>query len=355
MFREPAEIVHATTTPFVPPPDSGSQSTQKDVLHDRPTATNAPYLPRVHAALVRLVGSSLPTSQRGYSSRSRGRGDRLSFQTGTLSRPAIYRASLAGDQAAMKRRLRAVKGKKFGCSIRLKCVVRSDGEEKGRRCCVQTKEEKVVGIRVEKQQCEINRISKEMSWILWPIWVAGGDCCAAVFWSPRPCPVLQVVTTSCSQQSKTLEVLDWPVTWDLPHRTPQAGPDLDLTHCGSRLRGLKQKHAICVVAGVLVAATGAGQGTSRGSGEERRSKHAGRVQGRLERHCQSCHCLGVTTGQQCQRLLMSRLAAAFTGTFLAQGMAEPVLAPGSEASNFVFQLHHTSHFTTHNTALINNT
>jgi hypothetical protein len=33
------------------------------------------------------------------------------------------------------------------------------------------------------------------------------------------------------------------------HGTPQAGPNLDLTHCGSRQRGLKQKHASSAVAG----------------------------------------------------------------------------------------------------------
>jgi hypothetical protein len=75
---------------------------------DRPTGSNVVYFPCVHAALVRLVGSSFPQSQRGDSSRSRGREDGLSFQTSTLSTPAIYRASLMGDQAMMKRRLGAV-------------------------------------------------------------------------------------------------------------------------------------------------------------------------------------------------------------------------------------------------------
>jgi hypothetical protein len=63
VFREPAEIVHATTTPVCPPPLSNSQIRAECV---RPfNGFKRGYFPRVHAALVRLVGSSFPQLQRG--------------------------------------------------------------------------------------------------------------------------------------------------------------------------------------------------------------------------------------------------------------------------------------------------
>lgn len=122
------------------------------------------YFPRVRATLVRLVGSSFPQSQRGDSSRSRGRRDRLSFQTAaTLSRPAIYRASLVGDQATMKRRLGAVNGRRLVDSYADRSFAGLEKRMDEAVVCGRKRTEYQTrdAVRDQSQQ------SKEMSWILW--------------------------------------------------------------------------------------------------------------------------------------------------------------------------------------------
>jgi hypothetical protein len=115
VFRVPAETLHATTAPVCPPPFSHSPNPRRVCVARPPDGcTNVVGLFFRASTPHSFVSweARLQRAQRGDSSRSRGREDGLSFQTSTLSQANIYRASLMGDQATMKRRLGAVDGRR---------------------------------------------------------------------------------------------------------------------------------------------------------------------------------------------------------------------------------------------------
>jgi hypothetical protein len=134
VFREPAETLHATTAPACHPPFSHSPNPRRVTLcvaRPSDSCTNVVGLFFRASTLHSFVSweARLQRAQRGDSSRSRGRGDGLSFQTSTLSQANIYRASLMGDQATMKRRLGAVDGRRSVDSnaCRSSAAVRKEG------------------------------------------------------------------------------------------------------------------------------------------------------------------------------------------------------------------------------------
>lgn len=90
VFREPAEILYATTTLFVP---HQPQTPQFRLCATLQRVQNVAIF-HVHAAPLRLAGSSSMWSQRWDSSRSRGQKQSLVVSDGHLIRPDIYRASL---------------------------------------------------------------------------------------------------------------------------------------------------------------------------------------------------------------------------------------------------------------------
>jgi hypothetical protein len=117
VFRKPTETLHATTAPVCPPPFSLPKSTQSmcctTVRRLAGYKRGRSIFPRVHAALVRLVGSSSPKGAAwGQLSKPWARGSVCRFRRATLSQRDTYRASLMGDQATMKRRLGAVDGRR---------------------------------------------------------------------------------------------------------------------------------------------------------------------------------------------------------------------------------------------------
>jgi hypothetical protein len=102
------------------------------VLHNRPTAVQTwsvyfsvrPRCTRSSRGKLVSKGRSVGTALEAV-----GEGDGLSFQTSTLSQANIYRASLMGDQATMKRRLGAVDGRRSVDSnaCRSSAAVRKEG------------------------------------------------------------------------------------------------------------------------------------------------------------------------------------------------------------------------------------
>jgi hypothetical protein len=84
---------------------------------------------------------------------------------GSLSTPAIYRASLTGDQATMKRRLGGVEWKKVGRLTALRC--RRDVEKRMKVSCAgtRTKEEDLAGeIRTRSIAAQRNELSPPADW-----------------------------------------------------------------------------------------------------------------------------------------------------------------------------------------------
>jgi hypothetical protein len=158
VFREPAEILHATTTPVCPPPFSNCPNPRRLCV----ARLSDSYQPGLFSARSRSTCSSRGklVSKVAASGRLSKPWERGSFvvSDGTLSGPAIYRASLVGDQATMKRRLGAVGGRSSVDSIRMLAVVQAWGREWMKLSCanergVQTRD----AVRDQSQQ------DKEMS------------------------------------------------------------------------------------------------------------------------------------------------------------------------------------------------
>jgi len=175
------------------------------------------------------------------------------FQMGSLSTPAIYRASLAGDQATVKRRLGVVEWSGMEESRLIAGTALSVVEtwRKEWRCCVLGQGRKRnKGLAVGGDSDEINRHAKKWAESSGGL---GVQRWLFVFWTfLRDCetparPMVNYGFVFARKASTAHEGVG--LQSGCSHGMPQGRPDLDLRRCATRQRRLDRKHAIILRAG----------------------------------------------------------------------------------------------------------